>query len=466
MTSVLVCGLCPLPFENTLRSFGPGIRSWQLAHSLASSGHRVHLVALKIASGYEDTDALRRETRDGVTIERLDDAEFFDTAALARRIEEVRPEALVGATVYGSHVLARCGAELPFWADQFGHVMAEAQAKAHLEGENWPLAHFWQLLEPVLATADKLSVVSGRQRWAAVGELGMAGRLSAETCGYELTAVIPCAVVPPRPVSTQPVLRGRQIPEDAFVVLWSGGYNVWSDVHTLFEGLEHAMADNDRVCFVSTGGEIGGHDETTYRGFERRVAGSRFRRRFHLQGWVRAELVPSYQAEADLGVLTETPIYEGRLGSKNRIVQWLGAGLPVAYNRVGDLGALLAGEELGLTFEVGDAAGLARQILWAADHPEDLERLRRRAQGYAARELSFEATTRDLVSWARRPCRAPDAGLRHGVRSPRDFAPAAPALPAAPAADPAPVDVTALEAAARGDAGGGFVHRLRRRLLG
>src|SRR4030042_1369409 len=90
--------------------------------------------------------------------------------------------------------------------------------------------------------AARLPVVSESQRRAAIGELGAVGRLTAETCGYELVSVIPCAHVPPEeaPPRTDAragrVARGRIVPDDAFVVLWSGGFNVWSDVATLGAG--------------------------------------------------------------------------------------------------------------------------------------------------------------------------------------------------------------------------------------
>ena len=417
MTKVLVCGLCPLPFENTLRSFGPGIRTWQFAKSLAEAGHQVHLLAMKIPSGYEGEEALPTESHSGVDIERIEDNEFFDATQIAARIETLQPDVLVGATIYGSNVLALTRPEQPFWADQFGHVMAEAQAKAMLEGKNWPIEHFWKLLEPVLRRADKISGVSRRQRYATIGELGVLGRLGSETCGYEFTSVIPCALTPQREEPVRPVLRGSDLPADAFVVLWSGGYNVWSDTKTLFRALEQAMTKDNRIHLVSTGGAIDGHDEVTYRRFQDRIAGSRFRDRFHLQGWVRSELIPSIQAEANLGVLTEVQIYEGRLGSKNRIVQWMGAGLPVAYNRMGDLGSLLTQKQLGLTFEIGDAEALAEQILWAAKNPKPLAEIARRALQFAVNELSFEATTRDLVAWVGQPSRAPDAASTEPLTS-------------------------------------------------
>jgi glycosyltransferase involved in cell wall biosynthesis len=449
LTKILICGLCPLPFENTLRSFGPGLRTWQFVHGLASRGHEVHLVAMQIDGAYEGRTAVARETlhscpgEDGaeypreVTVERLPSADFFGEQAVADAYARSRPDAVIGATTYGSYVLARLRPEVPFWADQFGHFMAEAQAKARLERENWPVAHFWKFLDEVLRRADRISTVSRRQVYATVGELGLVGRLSAETCGYEFTAVMPCALMPRPEQATRPMLRPEVVPADAFVVFWSGGYNVWSDVDTLFKGVEAAMEKEPRIHFVSTGGEIGGHDVRTYRDFQERVEASRFRDRYHLQGWVEAEDVPSYLAEANLGVLTDIPMYEGRLGHKNRIVQWMGAGLPVAYNEVGDLGEELRRHDLGLVFGVGDSAAFAARILEAAADPEALARMVERARRYTGEHLSIEATTVDVAAWAEDPTRAPDAAFRAQVRGPSSFAPAADASPE-PAADASP----------------------------
>lgn len=441
MTRILMAGLCPLPFENTEKSFGPGIRTWQMARSLAAAGHKVRLLALRIPGTYrpEQLGESGHETRDGVAIERLGEARFFDPATFAAALAE-GPDAAVGATLYGSYVLARHAPQCPFWADQFGHVMAEAQAKALLEQADWPIAHFWNLLAPILRHADHLSVVSERQRWAAIGELGSAGRLSYINCGHELVSVQPCALIPRPPMEPgEQLLRGKVFPEDAFAVFWSGGYNVWSDVDTLFGALEAVMEKEPRLHFVSTGGEIGGHDEKTYRRFEEAVAGSRHRSRYHLLGWVDADLVPRYQAEMDLGILTEIPIYEGQLGHKNRVVQWMGGGLPVLYNRVGDLGELLDQHGgLGLTFKAGDSADLASQLAWAVGHAGELALMAERARVYTLENLTFEATTRDLVAWAAAPRHAPDAGIRRNIASPADFAPPPATMEPAPPTEAAP----------------------------
>lgn len=434
---ILVCGLCPLPFENTSQNYGPGIRTWQLAQGVAAGGHAVRVVAMVIPGVYETGELLATDTVEGISIRRLDGTAFLDPSVIRAEIEQWRPTALVGATVYGALAIAQTGSELPFWADQFGHVMAEAQAKAALEGENWPIPRWWRMVHPVASRADRISAVSERQRYAAIGELGAIGRLTAETCGYEFTSVIPCGLVEEPVAETgpmEPVLRGRHLPEDAFIVLWSGGYNVWSDVDTLFDGLEAAMSEESRLCFASTGGAIEGHDDSTYSRFQELITGSEHRDRYHLAGWVKRDLVPRYVAEADIGVLTDRPMYEGVLGSKNRVVQWMATGLPAAYNQIGDIGDYLADGELGLTFPVGDAVALGRRLTWAARHPQEVSDMADRASEACRREFSFFATTTELREWAADPSHAPD--FRPGAtRSPFDFEETP---PPAPPPDPIP----------------------------
>jgi hypothetical protein len=428
VSRILLAGLCPLPFEDALRSYGPGNRTWQLAWSLGRAGHEVSVLAMLTPGAYGDERPAPLEERNGVEVRRLSDVAFLDPSTIRKAIRELRPQATVGASLYGSAALARAGSPLPFWADQFGSAMAEAQALAAAIGRDWPVAHAWGLLAPVLRTCDRLSVVSELQRWAAIGELGAVGRLTAETCGHELVSVIPCALVPPEeraPKTVDPaahVARGALVPEDAFLVLWSGGFNVWSDVATLVAGVGAAMRGDARIHFLSTGGAIPGVDTTTYARFEALVARSPHRDRFHLAGWVRAGRVASYVADADLGVVAERPTYDGMLGSKNRIVQWMGAGLPVACSRVGPLADKLRERELGLTFPPADAAALAAHLLWAADHPDDLERMSARAREYAFSELGFAATTRPLTDWAADPRPGPGHGSRGRGGGPLDHA--------------------------------------------
>lgn len=417
MSRLLVVGLAPLPFENTKKNFGPGTRTWQFASGLAARGHAVDLIAIAIPGVYEEGSLVESEERDGVRIVRWPESRFGDAAGVAQRLSEQRYGAVVGATMYGSNLLAQCRPEVPFWADQFGHVMAEAQVKAGVEQENWPLAYFWRIVREIDATADRISTVSRKQRLACMGELGAVGRLNAKTCGHELVEVVPCALMQERlaPAGREIDLRAGRVPDDAFVLLWSGSFNTWSDVETLFAGVEAAMEEESRIWFCSTGGQLDGHDEVTYPRFCELVAASRHRERFLLEGWVDGELVADYVDQADLGVLTEKAIYEGELGSKNRIAEWMAASLPVAYNRVGDIGDDLDRYRLGLTFGVGDAEAFAQQVLWAARHPEELAQMTDRAREFAQRHYSVESSISPLALWCLEPQFAPDREERRAL---------------------------------------------------
>lgn len=410
MTRILLCGLCPLPFENTPKSFGPGLRTWQFAKGLASEGHEVRLVAQMIHGAYEEAPP-RTEERDGVLITRVHMGSRRLPFQLRRLLRQHHPEALVGATVHGSYPLARLSTTLPFWADQFGHFMAEAQAKASRDRNDRVLPYFWRRARTVGRRCDRLSVVSDSQRLAAIGELGALGRLNSLTCGYEFVEVVPCAVSShqvARPAEDRhPLHQLHGLPEGAFVVLWSGGYNVWSDIDTLFLALEEAMERNPSVHFVSTGGAIAGQDDVSYEKFRERAAASAHARNFHFLGWIPATEARRALLYADLAVVTERPIYEGLLGSKNRVFEWMANGLPAVIPRYADLGALVEQEQASLTYDVGDWRSLASRILWASANADDLVAVASRAREVASR-LTIDATTQPLRSWATSPTAAPD----------------------------------------------------------
>jgi len=219
---------------------------------------------------------------------------------------------------------------VPFWADLFGHVMAEAQARAYIDGNDECLFHYWNSEYNIVSNADIFSCVSSRQKYALIGELGAVGRLNKYTSGYDFTNIIPCGLPLEEYSHTKKVFRGRgRIKNDDFVVLWTGGYNTWADVDTLFKGLILAMEKNSKIKFVSTGGEIPEQDMKTYPRFLSMINSSPYKDRFVMKGWVAGEDVPNYYLEADVGINIDKDIYEVRLGSKNRILDWFRAGLCV-----------------------------------------------------------------------------------------------------------------------------------------
>jgi glycosyltransferase involved in cell wall biosynthesis len=412
MSRVLVVGFCPLPYENERRLYGPGIRTWQFARPLLDAGHEVCLVTSRIPGAYAAPRAPSVH-RDGRLVHHAVEPDTLHHSPFLQRVHDAfRPDCVVGATGGGSAVAVALRTPAPVWADTFGDIMSEAQAKAYVYGDDTYVVDFWSVLRPVLDRADVFSSVSERQAYALVGALGTRGRLNRLSLGYRFVHTIPCGADEAPLPEGQQVGRSPVVAGDDFVVLWSGSYNTWTDVDLLFAGLEAAMARNPRIRFVSTGGQVDGHDERTYPRFLCLIAASRFRERFSMRGWLPTQEVPRVYAEASVGIHLDRPIYERELGSENRVLSWMRAGLPVLCSNVSELSAVIEQEELGFTFPANDAAGLAEAVLALAAKPERCRERAARAQAYVVEHWSYARTTRALQDWVAAPAPAPDRGQR------------------------------------------------------
>ncbi|MFH0794521.1 MAG: glycosyltransferase, partial [bacterium] len=297
-----------------------------------------------------------------------------------------------------------------------GWALAEGQINAAREKNDDRLLHFWRQERSIVLRADKFSTVSDPQEKALIGELALLGRLNRYTAAYTFAHAVPNAVNPyflnPPAAPAGESLRGRIVPAEAFVVLWSGGFNSWTDVAALHEGLCSAMSENPSLHFVSTGGEIFGYDDKTYADFQSRVAAGPHRDRFHLLGWVAMELLPLYYRQADLGLSMDGVNYETIFGARNRINNMMALGLAVATSRGTEISRVLEKEKLGLTFEPANAVALAQALAGAFGARGTLKSLGERGRQFVLEHWSPHRTTKPLQAWAERPSLAPDNAER------------------------------------------------------
>ncbi|MEI6632890.1 MAG: glycosyltransferase family 4 protein [Chlamydiota bacterium] len=402
MSAILFMGAGPLPFENTRRFSAPGGRTWQLIRPLLKDGHRVLLLALYPRDS-EPVPAGAASPEKGLTCRPITRDTLRAPGALPSLLGEFRPDALVATGAESCCIAAGASGELPFWADVFGDLLAEAQAKAaRCEDDHW-VASFWSRFRPVLLRGDRFSAVSTPQKYALLGELATQGRVNAANAGTELVHVVHSAVpgIPYRRESR--AVRGSKVGEGDFVVLWSGGYNTWADTETLFLGLEYAMERNPAVKFVSTGGEIRDHDEVTYPRFLDRIRGSPHRERYVMEGWVPRERVKDYFLDADVGINVDRFLYEGVLGCRTRLLDWAAAGLPVLTTVLCELTVTLDREGLVTAFPIGDPAALGKSILSLAGNRGSLRAMGQRFREYVFSRFTYEATTGPIRQWAAAP---------------------------------------------------------------
>jgi len=409
---VMIFGCSPLPFENQRMNFAPGFRTWQFAKSLSRDGHAVCVVAMRIPGSYgDDLPPVESHLEAGVRVFTMDEDSFRRPNVVESAVAAFRPDVIIGcsSTVPASRAAEVAGSR-PVWIDFFGDLMAEAQARLEVYPDG-DLRAYRDVLVELLGRGDCFSVVSERQRFNAIGQLGLVGRLNRETIGTDLVHTIPCCVGD----DGGSVLRESssvvddEFDADDFVVLWSGGFNTWCDVDTLFDGVEQAMSANGSIRLLVTGGAIHGHDDRTYPGFLDRVGRSEYRERFIIKGQIEANQLAAYVERADVGIVTERRLLERTLGSSGRILNWVEVGLPVICTANSEVGSELKDHDLASIYRVGDPEDLSQTILEVASAPEAARDRATRGRRHALEHWSVSATTTPLRRWVRAGGRSPDA---------------------------------------------------------
>ena len=421
MSRIFLIGAGPLPSEDPRQMGFPALRTRQFLLPMLAAGHDVTLATL--------VDGRGQETRDGVheRVARTNRGDRTYRSVVVRSdvpgrflmLRDLRRDCAPDVVVTAGPFLpmaagARAAGDEPLWVDVPGDPMSEAQARSCRSGSTDPIHRYREMLGWALARGDRFSVISRSQRGPLVGALGLAGRMTAEAMGHELVHVQPGSVealdddlgeAEPAPEALDAV------PEDAFVVLFCGGYNTWLDDDTMLQGLLRAMDRDPSIHFVSTGGALRGHEEGTYHRFAGRAAGSAQADRFHFLGWIPTRALPPVFERAHLTLFCDVPCYEAEFGARTRILEALERGVPVAATDSCDLTHELAGCALFHPLPELDPEAVARRLVdLAAAHragaPLDSQR-DLRPWSLLRERYSLDTTTQPLLRWIDAPTRSP-----------------------------------------------------------
>jgi len=393
---VLLIGRGPLPEERPDRLGFPQLRTRQLLRAMERAGHEVRHADPGDAA---DLDPVRA-ARDDHGAEVVVTAGPFAPMAAGPRVAEERP----------------------LWIDVPGDPMSEAQLRAYRAGDDAPLAPYHQALLLALARGDRFGAVSGPQRAALLGALGLAGRLRGIALRQDPVDVVPISV---EGLAADTGDDGAPdglaaVPGDAFVVLLAGGFNTWLDVDTLFAGVDAAMAADERLHLVVAGGGIVGHEEQRYVRFRRSVRVSPHADRVHLLGWVPTPRLAAVYRASHLLLSMDIPCHEAELGSRTRVLDALERGLPAAATVSCELTRELRDVREFHPLETGDADGLTALLSrLSRNHRRGRAAIRPKRGTVPFDEVrerySIGATTAPLVRWLEGPLRAPAPALDLGA---------------------------------------------------
>ncbi|MEN6624954.1 MAG: hypothetical protein ABFD69_01865 [Candidatus Sumerlaeia bacterium] len=418
MARVMIIGYGPLPRPGLTYMAAPALRTRQFLKPILEAGHTVNLYTLPLKPDPGpggDLSAMVPDSYEGLSFQRFTNSEpEFAVAQLTEQARQIKPDAIVGVNTFPSFVAARLPVRVPLWADLNGYWMAEVQGKCRAEAsDNW-LSYAWSVERTIVRRLDKFSAVSRSQIHAVTGELASVGRLNQHTFDYPFGHHVPNAAyrwetgMKPGEDVIKPILRGPIVPTDAFVILWSGGFNVGADIPTLVEAMNLLMARYPMVHFVSTGGRVEGQASRPYDEFEERVGASPFKDRYHLLGWVESEKLPSIYHEADLGINVDARNYETLFGARSRINAMAAMDLAVATTIGTEISEWLDDAKAILPAPIGDPQALAETIEPWIDQREGLRTFARNAVRVMKQDFSYNRTTRRLIDWLTDPAFAPD----------------------------------------------------------
>ena len=421
MSRILIFGFAPLAIEN-LRVTGPSLRTWHFTQVLLEAQHEVHLIANRWHGIYPpDLPSIISQRKDHLTYDNVSNEVWNTPSALSHLLQDRIYDCAIGVTAPATAILVDYAGQLPLWADLYGSIIAEAQVLAFTHDEDAHIPKFLAMEQKIVTRSDIFSCVSERQQWSTIGELGAWGRLNRWTIGYDFATTIPIACETSPYQTARRFIRGGLCPEDAFIILYTGGYNTWTDIDTLFAALEETMERYPHVVFISTGGKIEGHDEITYQRFQEQIEKSPHRMRYYLRGWVPKEEMAYYYLESNVAINVDRKCYEAMLGSRTRVLDWLRAELPCILSSLTELAGELVSEGGGMAYESENAASLAGCLVECIENAPAAAEMGRRGRQVLLERFTFTATADRVLSWVNNPNHAPDYGRI--VSQPIDNAP-------------------------------------------
>ncbi len=409
MSRILLLGYTPPPLIPGLKVEAAHYRTWQFLQPLLADGHDICFCADDLPPN-PVLDNPSGDLAGNLVLGRVPFQKVGWWRQLQRIHDSFRPDAVVAVNGRPALHATRLRTAAPIWMDLYGDPITIQQAACYRKGSDRGLPTALRFMHETLRCGDIFSACGEPQEHALAGQLGFAGRLNAKTFGYRFVH----AIAPGAPPVTDPGSRSRLflaqfgISENDFVVLWCGGYNTWTDVRTLFGGLETAIAANLRIHFVSVGASTFGDRNSTYAELVQLVNGSRYSDHFHLLGWRPWQEMSLFYREADIGINIDSYHYEMVYGTRTRLVEMMAYSLPVLTTLGCALSYQIERKGAGLAFRIGESAEMAQALLSASGSPGRISEMRAAAKDLAVGELSFEQTTRPVRDWARNPSHAPD----------------------------------------------------------
>lgn len=394
---------------------GPGIRYWELSHTLAHTCDVTLAAPLKEGFSSLHVDVRHLDLADPHACDDLLDA----------------ADVIISNGFLLYHFPSIEQSSVPWVVDAY--IPTPTEGLAH--GATRPMAEQEQahtanteMLHRIFARGDFFVCANERQRDLYLGFLSCVGRLNPQVYTTDPTArslvdVVPFGLRSERPIKTRQVLKGvRQgVSEAAQMLLWGGGIWDWLDPLTLIEALAGLVSEFPQLVAYFPGTRHPFREHVPDMAMRRRAMelGARLGltdKHLFFGDWMPHADRANYLLEADIGVSMHFASLETRFSFRTRVLDYIWAGLPMVLSAGDSLAELVATRGLGYVVVPGDVESVQEALakLLREANPQDA---RRTAFAETAAEFTWERVAQPLVTFCTNP--QPAADRAAGYRLPK-----------------------------------------------
>ena len=328
MSRILLIGRGPLPTPESPKLGFSELRTAAFAEAIRGTGAELRIVLLVPQREHDGESSPR--VWPGVTSVVENSPGWIDHVQSASE----GADGIVSAGPFApGRVAAAIAGNTPLWVDIPGDPLAELAALARAEGsqvDDSTIAAAHAACTAVLSRADAISVISGAQRFSALGQLGLMGR----TLRSDTTPSVAVIPITANFGFNRTVARHDARSGSATIAL-AGAFNPWFNDRAVCQALDVALAARPGFRVAVTGGGISGFYEEGFKRFQRWA--KRHPDRVVIHGWLPHAEMERVLKQADIGMTMDCGGPEPELGSRTRLLLFAELGLIPASTVVCEL---------------------------------------------------------------------------------------------------------------------------------
>ena len=408
MKEFLILSVGPIPSSNKSVSEGGGLRAWGLAVGLAQNGIKVTLA---------QPEGFKIENPDPKENIKIIHWSFSNVKELCEKHDSFY--LLYSRGDLTSFIANNVKAEIPVVVDCYVPIYIEALAREispNLEAlkKNFEEVNNWN---QAFQRGDYFLCANQTQFHFYQGVLSAFGRINPLTFSEDILETVPYGIHQDSPTDQNqpPLLRGKKIKEDDFLILWFGGLYPWFNITPLLESVEKIARDHSDVKLAIVGGK---NPFVTQKKFQDQYeAAKKFAKKNDLldrniffRDWVPYEERYRWYREADVVVNLHNITKESSYAWRTRVIDFIGGEIPIITSPGDEISDLLREKQAGIVLEKNDGKEVSAALKKVYEDRELLKQIKQNLQKIKP-DLYWGSITKNLAGFIKAGRLAPDRQL-------------------------------------------------------